>query len=39
MGLQVAPEDRERFDRELAALGYPFEDETDNAAYRLFLRG
>lgn len=39
MGLQVAPEDRARFDRELATLGYLFEDETDNAAYRLFLRG
>ncbi len=39
MGLQVAPEDRARLDSELALLNYPFEDETDNAAYRLFLSG
>ena len=39
MGLNVAPDDLERFHHELAALGYPFEDETENPAYRLFLRG
>ena len=39
MGLQLAAEDRQQFERELAERGYLFEDETDNAAYRLFLRG
>ncbi len=39
LGLQVAPEERERFDRDLDSLGYLIEEETDNAAYRLFLRG
>lgn len=39
MGLQVAPHEREQLNQELAALSYPFEDETDNPAYRLFLRG
>ncbi|MEJ0051046.1 MAG: threonine ammonia-lyase, biosynthetic [Methylovirgula sp.] len=38
VGIQVAPGDRARFDDRLASLGYPFEDETANDAYRLFLR-
>ncbi len=38
VGIQVAPGDRARFDDRLALLGYPFEDETANDAYRLFLR-
>lgn len=39
LGLQVAEDERDTFDRELAGLGYLFEEETDNVAYRLFLRG
>ncbi len=39
MGLQVPEEDHGRCKDELSGLGYMFEDETDNAAYRLFLRG
>ena len=39
LGLQVAEDERDNFDRELAGLGYLFEEETDNVAYRLFLRG
>lgn len=38
-GIQVAPEDRSRFQRCLNDLGYPFWDETHNPAYRLFLDG
>ncbi|MDD3444983.1 MAG: threonine ammonia-lyase, biosynthetic [Zavarzinia sp.] len=37
VGLQVPAGERARLDAELAALAYPFEDETDNPAYRLFL--
>lgn len=37
VGLQVAMADRPRLERQLAELGYPYEDETDNPAYRLFL--
>jgi len=36
-GLQVPAQDRPRFDRRLAELGYPYEDESNNPAYRLFL--
>ena len=36
-GVQVAPADRVRFGEHLATLGYPYWDETDNPAYRLFL--
>jgi len=39
VGLQVPPQDRPRFTERLTALGYPYEDETDNDAYRLFLGG
>jgi threonine dehydratase len=38
VGIQVSPGDRARFDERLASLGYPYEDETANDAYRLFLR-
>jgi threonine dehydratase len=38
-GLHVPPEDRPRFVERLRALGYPFEDETTNPAYRMFLGG
>ena len=38
-GLQVPVADRERFAGALAVLGYPYTDETDNAAFRLFLDG
>jgi len=36
-GLQVPAGDRGRFDAQLTNLGYPYEDETLNPAYRLFL--
>lgn len=36
-GLQVPPADRARFADRLRALGYPYEDETGNPAYRMFL--
>jgi threonine dehydratase len=36
-GLRVPPADRARFTDRLRALGYPFEDETSNPAYRMFL--
>lgn len=36
-GLQVPQKDRARFAEQLAALGYPYEDETENPAYRMFL--
>lgn len=37
VGLKVGQADRDRLRERLSALGYPFEDETDNPAYRLFL--
>jgi len=37
VGLQVPPADHAEFDRFLAALGYPFWEESGNPAYRLFL--
>jgi threonine dehydratase len=37
VGLQVPSAERTRFTERLAALGYAYEDETDNPAYRLFL--
>lgn len=37
IGLQVPPEDKAAFRRFLKQLGYPYRDETDNPAYRLFL--
>ena len=38
-GLQVPAEDDARFADRLRELGYPYEEETDNPAYRLFLAG
>jgi len=38
VGLQVPRADRRALASALEALGYPFEDETDNPVYRLFLR-
>jgi len=38
-GMRVPPADRARFTDRLRALGYPFEDETSNPAYRMFLGG
>ncbi|MFN4327364.1 MAG: threonine ammonia-lyase, biosynthetic [Limnobacter sp.] len=38
VGIQVPPEDRAEFDDFLTSLGYPVVNETDNPAYRLFLR-
>ncbi|AJY41246.1 threonine ammonia-lyase, biosynthetic [Burkholderia humptydooensis] len=37
VGLQVPQADHAEFDRFLAALGYPFWEESGNPAYRLFL--
>ena len=39
VGLQVPVDERERFTDRLAALGYPYEEETDNPACRMFLNG
>ncbi|HVZ75039.1 MAG TPA: threonine ammonia-lyase, biosynthetic [Polyangia bacterium] len=38
-GLRVPLEDRARFTARLDALGYPWEDETENPTYRMFLGG
>ncbi len=38
VGLQVPPDDEADFRAFLDALAYPYTDETDNPAYRLFLR-
>lgn len=38
-GISAPPQDQERFDAALAALGYPYVEETDNPACRLFLDG
>ncbi|ACA17693.1 threonine dehydratase, biosynthetic [Methylobacterium sp. 4-46] len=38
-GIQVPEADRPRFLEALDELGYPFHDESDNPAYRLFLDG
>jgi hypothetical protein len=35
----IAPEARAQLKERLDALGYPYWDETDNPAYRLFLAG
>ena len=37
VGLQVPAKERKAFGVFLKALGYPYEDETENPAYRLFL--
>lgn len=38
VGIQVPPEDREEFTGFLNKLGYRFWDETENPAYKLFLK-
>lgn len=38
-GISAPPQDQARFDAALAALGYPYVEETDNPACRLFLDG
>jgi threonine dehydratase len=38
VGLQVPPKDNKAFAQFLATLGYPYVEETQNPAYRLFLR-
>ena len=38
VGMQVPKRDGKKFAEFLAELGYPHVDETDNPAYRLFLR-
>lgn len=37
VGIDVPPSDNQAFDAFLAHLGYTYEEQTDNAAYRLFL--
>lgn len=37
VGLQVPKQDKQKLKRFLSELGYPHQDESDNAAYRLFL--
>lgn len=37
VGLQVPQADRARFDEKISGLGYPYEDESQNAAYQMFL--
>jgi threonine dehydratase len=39
VGMHVPPADRPRFTERLHALGYPFEDETENPTYKMFLGG
>jgi threonine dehydratase len=38
-GMHVPLDDRQRFAERLRKLGYPYEDETENPAYRMFLNG
>jgi threonine dehydratase len=37
VGMQVPPEEKAEFEAFLDALGYPYWDESDNPAYKLFL--
>ena len=37
IGLQVPPEEREKFEKTLANMTFSYTDETDNSAYQLFL--
>lgn len=37
VGMQVPPADRARLTERLASLGYPYENETANPVYRMFL--
>jgi threonine dehydratase len=36
-GIEVKPQERIQFVQALDALGYPYSNETENPAYRLFL--
>jgi threonine dehydratase len=38
VGLQVPVKDQPSYDRYLQTMGYAYVDETDNPAYKLFLR-
>ncbi len=38
VGLQVPPQDAKAFDKFLKTLGYPYVEETENPAYKLFLK-
>ena len=38
VGMQVPARDKRKFEDFLEELGYPYEDESANPAYRLFLR-
>ncbi len=38
VGLQVPPSDKKAFKQFLAEVGYPYVDESDHPAYRLFLK-
>jgi threonine dehydratase len=38
IGLQVPKNEQKKFQHFLASLGYPHWNETDNPAYRLFLK-
>ncbi|HEV7799828.1 MAG TPA: threonine dehydratase, partial [Burkholderiales bacterium] len=37
VGMQVPAQDKKKFERFLQELGYPYQDESANPAYRLFL--
>jgi threonine dehydratase len=37
VGMQVPPGEKRQFQSFLKSLGYPYKEETDNQAYRLFL--
>ncbi len=37
VGMQVPPQDKRKFEAFLAKVGYPYRDESRNAAYKLFL--
>jgi threonine dehydratase len=39
VGIQVPKADREEFTQQLNALHYPFNEETANPAFRMFLGG
>eukprot|EP01035_Chromulina_nebulosa_P063471 gene63470-86819_t len=39
VGIEVPAADRPRLTERLASLGYPYEDETSNPVYRMFLNG
>ncbi|MGJ8680999.1 threonine ammonia-lyase, biosynthetic [Paraglaciecola sp.] len=39
VGFDIADEERAEFDQHLAKLGYTYEEQTDNPAYKFFLSG